>query len=154
MALGMQPKVWVVIADGEHARVVVPKAVLHQFVTHIAFDSVNAHKLSHDLGSERLGRVHESASTTRHAIAVQTDPHLLAKHRFILEVAAQIDHHANADAFDQLVLVAPAHALHDLRAALGKTATAKMVGTETHDLVKVPDHDLMSHLAKWWIAPP
>lgn len=145
MAHGTQPKVWVVIADGEHARVVVPKAVLHQFVTLLAFDSVDARKQSSDLGGEHAGR---------HAPTPRADPHLLAKHRFVVEVAEQLNHHGDAHAFDQLVLIAPAHALHDLRTALSKTATAKLVGTETHDLVKVPDHDLPSHLAKWWLAPP
>lgn len=145
MTQGKQPRVWVVVADGEHARVVVPTTAPHQFATHLAFDSVDAHKQSSDLGGERAGR---------HAAAPRSDPHLLAKHRFVVEVAEQINHHAEAHAFDQLVLVAPAHALHDLRAALNKTASAKLVGSETHDLVKVPDHDLPSHLAKWWLAPP
>ena len=90
----------------------------------------------------------------RHAAAPRSDPHLLAKHRFVVEVAEQINQHAHGHVFDQLVLIAPAHALHDLRAALSKTATAKVVGSETHDLVKIPDHALPSHLAKWWLAPP
>ena len=145
MTQGKQPIVWVVIADGEHARVVVPTATPHHFTTHLVYDSVDAHKQSSDLGGERAGR---------HAAAPRSDPHLLAKHRFVVEVAEQINQHANGHVFDQLVLVAPAHALHDLRAALSKTATAKVVGSETHDLVKIPDHALPSHLAKWWLAPP
>ena len=145
MTHGQQPKIWVVIADGEHARVVVPTAKQHHFTTHLMYDSVDAHKQSSDLGGERAGR---------HAVPSRSDPHLLAKHRFVVYVAEQINQHANNHAFDQLVLVAPAHALHDLRAALSKTATAKVVGSETHDLVKIPDHDLPSHLAKWWLAPP
>ncbi len=43
MTQGKQPIVWVVIADGEHARVVVPTATPHHFKTLLLYDSVDAH---------------------------------------------------------------------------------------------------------------
>jgi protein required for attachment to host cells len=142
---------WLIVADGEHARAVTPAAPQGQFRTVLSFDSVTAHLASHDLGTERLGRVHESASTTRHSIVPRQDLHTAAKHDFMLEVASQIALHV--DEFDRLVLVAPDHALHDLRAALGETPRAKIVGTLAKDLTKVPDHGLMPHLSEWWHMP-
>ncbi len=50
----------------------------------------------------------------------------------MIEVASQVASHV--DEFDRLVLVAPSHALHDLREALGDTSRAKMVGTLAMDL--------------------
>ena len=147
------PHVWVLIADGEHARIVAPTASDRQFSTVIAFDSVTAHQRSHDLGTERPGRVFESASVTRHAIAPRSDPHINAKRHFAQEVARLIDQHAAEHAFDQLVLVAPAHTLSDLRAALGQNAAAKVVGSEAKELCKLSDHDLAEHLAAWWRRP-
>ncbi len=146
-------RLWVLIADGEHARVVTPVVAAGQFATVVAFDSENAHLRSSDMGTDRPGRVHESASTTRHAIAPRSDPHANAKRHFIGEVAKYIDEHAGLGAFTRLVLVAPPHALHDLREAIGKPAQAKVVGSLNHDLVKVSDHDLTSHLKEWWLAP-
>ena len=154
MASAKHPRLWVLIADGEHARIVTPTASDKQFATVIAIDSASAHQRSHDLGSDRPGRVFESASVTRHAIAPHSDPHANAKHHFAQEVAHIVDQQAAEGAFDRLVLVAPAHTLSDLRAAIGKVATAGVIGSETKDLTKVSDHDLSAHLADWWQKPP
>jgi protein required for attachment to host cells len=145
-------ELWVVIADAEHARVVVPPET-RQFKTTLALDSAMAHKRSLDPRSDRPGRSQESASATRHAIQPKHDPHGLAKHDFLREVAHQVDEHATAHEFDRLVLVAPARALNDLRAALGSTARAKLTGAIETDLVNVPDHALYPHLESWWQAP-
>lgn len=147
---------WVIIADGEHARVVAPAAGQH-FTTTLALDSASAHKMSRDLGTDRPGRSVESggpgAGVTRHAIAPRQDPHKAAKHDFIVEVAEQLNRHAAAGDFDHLVLVAPGHALHDLREALSAPARALVTGTLVKDLTKTPDHDLASHLAEYWHKP-
>jgi protein required for attachment to host cells len=145
-------KLWIVIADGEHARVVMPAAA-KQFVTALALDSATAHKRSADLASDRPGRAQESASTTRHAIQPRHDPHALAEQVFVREVARQLDEHAAAGEFDRLVLVAPDRALNDLRAAIGGKARVRIEGTLAKDLVNVPDHGLYPHLETWWEAP-
>jgi protein required for attachment to host cells len=134
-------QVWIVVADGEHARVVVPAARHGQFATAVAFDSADAHLLSRDLGDERPGR------------QPRQDPHKAAKLDFIRFISQELDRHCSAGAFGQLVIVAPAHALHDLRAALSGPASAMIVGTLAKDLTKTPDHDLMPHLAEWWRKP-
>lgn len=149
-----QPKVWVVLADGEHARVVTPTVAEGQFHTVLSFDSLSAHMQTSDMVTDGPGRVFESAGSSRHSISPKTDPHAEAKHKFAAEVARLVNEHEQRKEFDQLVLVAPAHALHDLRAALSSQATAKVVGSLSKDLVKVTDHDLGSHLAEWWLAPP
>ncbi len=146
-------KLWVVIADGEHARVVMP-APAQQFATTLALDSAAAHKRSAELVSDRPGRGHESATTTRHAIAPRHDPHELAEQAFVREVARQLDEHAAGGEFDRLVLVAPTRALNNLRSAIGANARARLAGTLAKDLVKVPDHTLYAHLEAWWEAPP
>jgi protein required for attachment to host cells len=153
MKSNKQPKVWIVIADGEHARVVTPTVSEGQFHTVLTFDSASAHLRTSDMVTEGPGRVHESASTSRHSITARTDPHDQAKHKFATEVGRMINDHDHRKEFDQLVLVAPAHALHDLREALSPQAIAKVVGTASKDLVKVTDHDLAKHLTKWWLAP-
>ena len=142
-------KLWVVIADGEHARVVTP-APAKQFATMLALDSVTAHKRSVDLGSDRPGRGQESATTTRHASQPRHDPHELAEQAFVRDVAHQLDEHAASGDFDRLVLVAPTRALHELRTAIGGEVRGLLVGTLAKDLVNVPDHALYPHLEAWW----
>ena len=143
-------RLWVVIADGEHARVVTA-APANQFKTALALDSVTAHKPSRDLGSDRPGRAQESATATRHAVQPKHDPHELAKQDFLHEVARQLDAHAAE--FDALVLAAPDRALNELRGALAAPIRAKLRGEVAKDLVNVPDHQLFSHLQQWWEAP-
>ncbi len=149
-----QQKVWVLIADAEHARVVTPVDSHGRFATTLSFDSALANLGPRDLGSERSGRSFESANSDGHVIVSRRDPHKWAKHDFIVEVAKQIDMRADAGEFDGLVLVAPDHAMHDLREALSANAGAMVVGSLTKDLSKTPNHDLAPHLAEWWPKPP
>lgn len=137
-----------VLADGEHARFLRPDRhrALHQ---ERAVDSAAAHKHSAELGADRPGATYHSGSTAHHSFAPRHDPHELEKQRFAEAVAAEINAAAAAGGFEKLVLVAPAHALAALEAALDPTATACLAGTLTKDLVKTPLADLPPHLTEW-----
>jgi protein required for attachment to host cells len=137
--------VWIVVADGEHARFVTP-APESAFHTQRVLDSPSAHKRSSDLGTDRPDRSMESASATRHAITPKHDLHEMEKEKFARSVAQEINRASAQGAFDHLVLVAPAHTLSEIRDELDTTAAAKVVGTLQKDLVKVPDHELAPHL--------
>jgi protein required for attachment to host cells len=143
---------WILVADGEHARVVVP-ASQRQFHTISSLDSATAHQRSSDLGTGEPGRSYESANPTRHAIEPKTDPHRAAERDFVRLLATQMNEAATEGRYDHLVLVAPAHALLDLREALGREATALLHGTLAKDLVKVPDAELGGHLDAFWRPP-
>ncbi len=139
---------WIAIADGEHARFVQPddNNVLR---TVLAMDSATAHQLSRDIGADRPGRSFESATSARHAVGERHDPHAMEKDRFARFVGEQLNAAAARDDFDELVLVAPARALHELREALGAAAAARLAGTLDKDLVKTPDHELGPHVREW-----
>jgi protein required for attachment to host cells len=143
---------WIVVADGEHARIVGPRedGVLQ---THERIDSTSAHLRSADLGSDRPGRVHESASVSRHSAEPRTDPHEAAKERFAKDLGNWLLESSRNGAFDELLLVAPSHVLADLRESLDKPASDKLRGVLAKDLTKVPDHELQPHLAEW-VRPP
>ena len=136
---------WVVLADGEPARILVPVEA-GRYRTANSFDSTAAHTRSADIGSAAPGRSFESATTARHAITPRTDPHVEAKHEFVTWLANWVTEAAASGKFDRLVLVAPAHALHDFRAALGDAAASRIVGTLQRDLVKTPDQAMTEHL--------
>jgi protein required for attachment to host cells len=139
---------WIAIADGEHARIVQPddNNVLR---TVQALDSASAHLRSRDIGSDRPGRSFESAASAHHAVGERHDLHAMEKEKFARFVAEQLNAAAARDAFDELLLVAPVRALHELREALDTATAAKLVGTLEKDLVKTPDHELSSHLRDW-----
>lgn len=140
------------IIDGEHARLVRPD-INHELHTVNSFDSVSAHRASHEIASDRPGRSFESATTTRHAIGPQQDPHDLEKLKFANFVADVVSRAADGGAFNRLVLVAPSHCLQEIEGSLEARTAAMVIGRLAKDLVKLPDHDLSSHLRKW-VPPP
>jgi len=139
---------WIVVADGEHARFVTP-APKRAFHTQRVFESPSAHKQTSDLGTDRPAQSMESATGTRHAITPKHDLHEMEKQKFAHQIADEINRASAKGAFDQLVLVAPAHTLNEIRDKLDTTTAAKLVGTLQKDLIKVPDHELAPHLDEW-----
>lgn len=141
-------KFWIVVADGEHARILVPRED-GALLTQERVDSKTAHLRSSELGADAPGRVHESASATRHGVAPRTDPHEAAKARFASDLGAWLLQSSRQGAFDELLLVAPSHVLAVLRDSLDKPATDRLRGALARDLTKVPDDELQPHLAEW-----
>ena len=138
----------IAIADGEHARFVQPDAnnVLR---TVQAINSASAHLRSRDIGSDRPGRAFESATSAHHAVGERHDLHRMEKEKFTRLVAEQLNAAAAVNEFDELLLVAPPRALHELREALDAATRARLVGTLERDLVKTPDHELWPHVREW-----
>jgi protein required for attachment to host cells len=139
---------WIAIVDGEHARFVQPDGdnVLH---TMCSLDSASAHMRSRELGSDRPGRSFESATAAHHAVGQRHDLHAMEKEKFARFVAEEIDAAASRNDFDELLIVAPARTLHELREALGEAAGTRLIGTLEKDLVKTPDHELWPHVRDW-----
>jgi protein required for attachment to host cells len=140
--------VWIVVSDGEHARFVTP-APKRAFHTQRVLDSPSAHLRSFDLGTDRPSRSMESATGIRHAIASKHDLHEMEKRKFAHQVAHEINRASAQEAFDDVVLVAPAHTLNEIRNELDATTAAKLIGSLQKDLIKVPDHELAPHLHEW-----
>ena len=139
-------KMWYVIADGGRARFV-ERDVRGAFRTISSFVSTELHDRSHDLGKDHLGRVKESATTARHAIEPRRDLHDAAKEDFVRTVAAELSAPHAQGQFDELVLVAPARVLGELKDSLSKPIAKVVVKELQKDLTKVPDHELAGHLS-------
>lgn len=138
---------WALIADAQHARIlrrpneIAPWSELTEEA--ITIDN----PLSHEQGSERPGRVNESAGTTRHAIEPRSDPHRMAKQAFAQRLADHLEEAATAGRYASLLLVAPPAFLGDLRDALGAETQKRLKASLNKDLVKMPLNDLVPHLA-------
>jgi protein required for attachment to host cells len=138
-------KTWFIIADGGRARFV-ERDEQGAYRTISSFVSTELKASSRDLATERPGRVHESATTARHAIEPKTDPKEAAKEDFVRYVADQVQ--SEQENFDDLVLVAPPRVLGQLRETLAKSVADAVTWDLAKDLTKVPDHELSEHLSK------
>ena len=149
--LSTSKRLLIAVADGEHVRFVRPAAdnALHGVAS---LDSVAAHKQSSDLGSDHPGASFHSDSTAHHAMAPRHDLHQLEKAKFARIVADQLNQASTQDTFDELLIVAPAHILAELREHLDASTNAKVIGTLAKDLIKTPDDELGPHLQEW--VPP
>jgi len=146
------PRTWYVVTDGGRARFLqkrdAPRAFAaagKAFDTHREFVSTHVHERSRDLGAERPGRSHESAGSVRHGLQPREDLHRTEKRTFVDEVAAALNDASARDEFDRLILVAPAHALGELRQALDAPTRRKIAGELQKDLTHVPEADLAEH---------
>ncbi|MBU8541445.1 host attachment protein [Falsiroseomonas tokyonensis] len=97
-------------------------------------------------GTDRPGRVHESATTARHAIEPRTDPHRAAKVDFAARLGTWLD--TAAASYQRLLLVAPPTFLGNLRASLGHAARGKLHGTLDKDLTQLPLAELAERLGE------
>lgn len=138
-------KTWFILADGGRARFV-ERDEQGAYRTISSFVSTELKASSRDLATERPGRVHESATTARHAIEPKTDPKEAAKEDFVRYVADQVQ--SEQENFDDLVLVAPPRVLGQLRETLAKSVADAVTWDLAKDLTKVPDHELSEHLSK------
>lgn len=138
---------WFVVADGARLRIVRRDRATGAFRTISEARSKTARRRSSDLGTDRPGRVIESASSARHATGERRSLQREAKRSFAGAVADEINEAGHRGEFDALVLVAPTRVLGDIRRHLATDVAAKVVRDVAKDLTRVPDADLASHLA-------
>jgi protein required for attachment to host cells len=140
-------RTWIVIADGAHARVLqfTPEKPSLEAVKDIAFHiDLPA---THDLVSDRPGRVFESHGYASHAAAPRSDPHRELKRSLAHKIADALQTSLADQRYEKLILVAPPTTLGDLREALAAGVRACVTAELAKDLVKIPAHELHSHLA-------
>ena len=139
---------WVVLADGARARILENTGPGTGLVELEEWESAEARKPTRELGTERPGRGHESATEGRHAIAPHGDWHEMEKVNFANDLARYLKRHGDAGKFDQLVLAAPPRTLGELRKSID-AATAGRLKTEINkDLTNIPMAEIGSHLGE------
>lgn len=145
----MKPKkTWVLIADGGRARILEnngPGSGLEE-VTGMTF----THDLppTHELARDRQPRSFESVGSARHPVDTGLDLHRKEKELFAGELAQTLEKELAKKSFDALVIVAPAKAMGELRAAISEKVRAKVGKELVADLTKTPDAELVSHLGE------
>lgn len=138
---------WVLVADGSRARVLARAGASGSFVQPAGGMFSHAVHRAADLGTERPGRVRESANASHHAIEPRADRRREGKHGFARMLAQMLEQRALERAYDRLILVAPPRTLGDLRDGLGKEARFRLVGTLDRDLTALATDEIERHLA-------
>lgn len=138
------PVTWIVLADGSRAR------VLERRKGHLGeiecFSDKEAQLETHLIVSDRNGRVHESASSSRHAIEAHTDPHQEKMAEFVHVLALHLNEAAAAARFDKLILFAAPRTLGLIRKSLQPAVTTKIQAELPKDLTKIPLDEIPQHL--------
>ena len=141
------PKTWYVIADGGRARILQERDSQAGFEIRQEFVSTDIHRHTRELGMERPGRTHESATSAHHEVEPREDLHRAAKRNFVHDVAKAINEANAGGEFDRLILVAPAHALGQFHEALDAPARQKIVAELQKDLTNVRTGEIAKHLS-------
>jgi protein required for attachment to host cells len=146
-------RVWIVVADGGQARVLGITGDRRGLAVLREMTSVDAHRRTQDLVSDRPGRSFESASTPRHAIAPRHDAHEEARQRFISQLAVMLIEDNRARQFDELILIIPPGLSGTLRDALDDATRARVRETLVKDLTKAPLPDILERLVEAGLLP-
>lgn len=137
---------WILIADGRQARCLEGEGRL-DVLREIPAMKLNADDFpARHAENERPGRVQESASTQRHAIEPRTPIDRQRERDFAKHVAKRIsDEH---DKFDDLIVLAPAKTLGDLRELITKPALDKITAEAAKDFTNSTDKEVAERLSE------
>ncbi len=139
------PVTWFILADGGRARFLKRRSEGpgYDIIEEIAAEEANLP--SHDLGSDRPGRTHESSGSAHHAIEPRQDPHRARKASFTHHVADRLNEASERGAFDALMVYAAPRSLAELRTALSPATQKKVKAEVPKDLTKLPLAELAEH---------
>jgi len=137
---------WVVVCDGGKALILEnsgsPAAV--KLDTREVCEHADAP--THQQGTDRPGRVHQSFGNARSAVE-QTDWHDEAERVFLESLARRLDAAIAAGETSDLIIIAAPRALGMLRPAYSPAIRQALRGEIDKDYVKVPIREIEKHLA-------
>lgn len=140
---------WIVVADSARSRFFAPSDDMKKLVAIRSADLVSpeSRELASELKSDKPGRSYSSSrSGMRHALEPPHDYQKLEKHRFVAELAKELDVACGRKEFDNLILVAPRRSLGELRTLLPKRVKDCVLAEIARDLTKETSAGLFQRL--------
>ncbi len=98
-----------------------------------------------DLTSDKPGH-YKTGSTTHGAYAQASDPKEIKIDEFSREIAKELDHGRNTQAYKKLIIIAPPHMNGLLNQHINKHVKELVVHVFEKDLIKLPDRELLAYL--------
>ncbi len=155
-------KTFIVVADGAQARIFEKKSRNRPLELRHEMRSAASRTPTREQGTGKPGRGHGprsghgasggqsvaggGKSSGRHEFSDPVDWHDAAKSDFLGELTDKIRSYARAEAFDDLILVAPARALGELRSRFDGDLARRLKGELEKDLTNLPAHELPERL--------
>ncbi len=140
-------KSWVVVCDGTKALIFSNEGdaeLLNLKPLDIRFEPDPP---THDLGTDRPGRVHQSKGSSRSAVEC-TDLHAEAEANFISKLAERLDQAARDHEMKHVILVAPPKALGILRKHLTPELQALVKAEVAKDFAQLSTAEIEKHLVR------
>jgi protein required for attachment to host cells len=138
---------WVLVCDASKGRLfrVGPRRTDWQLIRELEHPQGRAK--GRDLVTDRPGRVKQSATPLRPAMDSKP-PHQVESEAFAHSISKKLESGLAANAYEQLVLIAPPHFLGLLRAALSETVAKRVQVTFDKDYTALEVRDLAERI---WI---
>jgi protein required for attachment to host cells len=139
-------RTWILVADGARARILCndgPGKGLHA-VEGCVFQG--EHARTHEMMSDREGRMASSVGSARSAVQARSDPHRELKRKFAHKLADELALRLAQQAYGRLIIIAAPSVLGDLRHALSENVRDVLTGELAKDLTKTPDDEIASHV--------
>lgn len=137
--------IWILVADGQHSRVLERSAPEEAWTEREEYGSVHPVPRSHELGTDRPGRVHESVGLSRHGVSIG-DLHEEEEAKLARALADQLERWVSQGLCRRLFLMSPPRFLGQLRAALGPATRQVLRGTLDKDFCHAPVAEIVAHL--------
>ncbi|MBU4527639.1 MAG: host attachment family protein [Hoeflea sp.] len=134
----LKHKGWVVVADGEKALFLSNAGTPDRPALEVFTGFEQPNPRTADQGVDRPGRLADGAGSAHRSAVQETDWHRLAKHEFAHQIASLLEQNALADRFEQLVIVAPAVIMGELRKSWSKSVSGRIIAEVAKDLTKHP----------------
>jgi protein required for attachment to host cells len=134
----LKNKGWVVVADGEKALFLVNTGTPEHPALHVFNAFAQENPKTAEQGVDRPGRLSDGMGSAHRSAVQETDWHRLAKHEFAHEIASVLAQGAQADRFEQIVIVAPAVIMGELRKSLARPVSDRIVAEVAKDLTGHP----------------
>jgi protein required for attachment to host cells len=134
----LKHKGWVLIADGEKALLLENNGTPDKPELHVFSGFGQSNPRTSAQGEDRPGRLSDGMGSAHRSAVQETDWHRLAKHEFAHKIASLLDQDAQADRYQQIVIVAPAVIMGELRKSLSGPVSSRIVAEVAKDLTKHP----------------
>ncbi len=135
--MSLPHNVFVLVADGEKYLMLRNRGTVRQPALAVEAHDAHDSQPTHLQGSDSPGRVFASTGAIRSSVE-QTDFHRLEKEKFAARTAAMLAQRAAAGDFDELIVVAPARTLAELRKHYDAAVQARIKAEIDKDLTNHP----------------
>jgi protein required for attachment to host cells len=138
---------WVVVCDGRKALILENQG--DEKFPNLRMRETYEHEdaKTSEQGTDRPGRVHESAGTSRSAVE-QTDWHKQAEDEFLKEIGKHLDEAVRGGKTDALIIVAAPRALGVLRPTYTHGVKEALVAEVDKDMVNMPVYEIEKQLTQ------